>query len=221
MKLRYIAIWLCLLVIPVYAAEIFRGTWDSINITTDQTKPLFFSFKAEQRLYYNAPVRNEILLQASSGFRIYKKLALAFAYETFQSLEDSKRMRQVLWEQSTYDLLKSNPLDIILRSRFEEQHSSLFPGLAWRFRQQILLASSDLGKGKVIPTVYDEFFFNLNHPPWVSAKTFAQNRFFIGARIPFNKNISILLGYLNINHYLTDLRLEDHLLNTALEIKIA
>lgn len=101
------------------------------------------------------------------------------------------------WQQMSWNAINNKSFDFSIRTRLEQRKDLDESPWAMRLRQKATL-SVPLKKYKgYFFVTYDEVFFNLNHPSWVSDQTISQNRAFIGIAIPTSKRTSLEVGYLN------------------------
>jgi len=216
--LIFFSILHCLCSQPLYAQQTFNGTWDGITLFSDQTKPVFYYVKTEGRFYLNQYTRNELLIRPALGYTVNKRLSLWLGYDMNQTLSDSAKIRQTIWQQSQLKMIETPAIDLLARTRVEERFPAVNPGIAYRLRERAAITFKQLNKS-LYPLIYDEVFVNVNHPAWVSIKTLSQNRVFLGAKIPVNGQVAIIVGYLDSSHYNTGTTVREHLLSTELEIQ--
>ncbi|WP_157737122.1 DUF2490 domain-containing protein [Legionella lansingensis] len=57
-----------------------------------------------------------------------------------------------------------------MRNRLDERFSTIGRGTAVRDRARAVITFNNMIKKGISPLVFDEIFFNLNHPEWVSKK---------------------------------------------------
>ncbi|GAG77321.1 unnamed protein product [marine sediment metagenome] len=101
------------------------------------------------------------------------------------------------WQQLLWQILGTQNATIVLRTRLEQRFRSLENSTALRLRQNIKLTLPKAIANKLTPILFDEMFFNLNHPEWVNKNDINQNRLFMGIQIPIKKNNFLQVGYLN------------------------
>lgn len=218
-KTKYLFLLSLILFTPqLFADRTLNGNWINITFISDQTKTFFYYLETEGRFYYNSPTRDEVLMRPALGYTVNRKLSLWLGYAFFQSLEDSARRRQEIWEQLQFKIINSKPVDIISRTRLEERFHMIEKGTSVSIRQRQTITFNQAINEIVSPIIYDEIFLNLNHPEWVSRKTLSQNRFFLGAQISFNPAIAFIVGYLNRINYNSEDTIKEHLLHTSLVV---
>lgn len=203
-----------------YSGTPNKGTWDSFRFTYRQNTPWILYFKAENRYYFKQSNINEFLLRPAIEYLATKTLSLWAGYDFFQSYDDSNQHRQAVWGQVQINLPKNNWAEINSRLRTELRFSTLGHGNAYRARERIMLTFPLTRNNTVSPVLFDEVFFNFNHPEWVSNKSISQNRIFLGLEISFDKKTGLLFGYLNRTLYNTHQTLHEHLLSVLFQMNI-
>lgn len=101
-----------------------------------------------------------------------------------------------LWQQFLWDMYESESFQLNNRTRLEERKNTLYSQWSIRLREQFTL-KIPLRNTKYSFITFDELFFNLNHPFWVSNKLFSQNRYFVGIEKSLSKSASFDVGYIN------------------------
>ncbi len=115
------------------------------------------------------------------------------------------------WEQFNWKLLDKPNLNLNSRTRFEQRENVDEARMALRLRERMWLRIPFKNNGKYSFSIFDEMFFNLNHPKWVSPYLFEQNRAFIGIAAQLSKSILMDVGYLN-QHFRSTTRQTDNVL---------
>ena len=106
------------------------------------------------------------------------------------------------------------------RTRLEHRFINRNSGIAWRLRQQLLAKFRISCNEKIRPVIFDEIFFNLNHPKWVSNSTINQNRILLGCDVYFSEKNFIRIGYMNRYATAEPKNMMFHILWLAVHIKI-
>ncbi|KTC83600.1 DUF2490 domain-containing protein [Legionella cincinnatiensis] len=118
------------------------------------------------------------------------------AYFLSENTEGVISHENVIWQQFLWDISKTDFLKISNRSRLEERKNTLYSEWSARLREQITL-KIPVKNTKYSLVTFEEGFFNLNHPSWVSDKFFAENRFFFGIGKELSKTANVDIGYIN------------------------
>lgn len=112
------------------------------------------------------------------------------------------------WEQLNYELVDSLRWSVHNRTRLEERQTTGNTNTAVRLRERLWVRIPLHWADRYSLSCFDEVFFNLNHPTWVSPQAFAQNRAFVGISYNFTHSMVVDFGYLNqyfrdrdFNHY--------------------
>ncbi|MEM9243726.1 MAG: DUF2490 domain-containing protein [Pseudomonadota bacterium] len=131
---------------------------------------------------------------------------------------DPTTTEQRIWPQIEYDKSLTYHVATSLRSRLENRWIGNQSGMAMRFRQRVEFSINHWNKYNVDLDVFDEGFFGLKRPSWVTDRTFDQNRVFLGFVIPMHKRLAIDTGYLNIFRPRSPQNRVEHILVLALAI---
>lgn len=101
--------------------------------------------------------------------------------------------QQMDWRlMNTPDLLFTNT------SRLEERKDSTEVGWAVRIRERLTMRIPFKNWAGHSLIVFDEVFFDLNHPAWINSNTFLEeNRAFIGIGSVLSKHVNLDVGYVN------------------------
>ncbi|KTC65537.1 Protein of uncharacterised function (DUF2490) (plasmid) [Legionella adelaidensis] len=218
-KIYIFAIWAVISSIS-YADQTFKGSWNAFTLTTPQKEhSVFFYYKVEAR-FFNDNQQDEFLTRPAFGYMVTKKLSLWLGYDLFQRMQNSARYTQAYWQQLQTTLMQTSQLNLGFRNRIEARYNHLAPKTAFRDRARAFFTFNDAISKGISPVIYDEIFFNLNHPQWVSAKTISQNRYFAGIEWQLDKYTNLLVGYLERNSYERLGTIRDHLLSIELEVKL-
>lgn len=203
-----------------FADQTFRGAWGGASFTSKpEENHFFYQFKEETRVY-NKDTLNEQVLQTALAYMLPKKISLWMIYQLFQRIENSKRYSQSIAEQIQFNIIDKMTYSLVGRNRFEQRFNALVPGTAYRDRVRAnLTLHNAIAKG-ISPIIYDELFFNVNHPDWVSQRTLSQNRVFGGVRVQLGEITSVLIGYLGRSNYETRETIRDNLLTIELEVRL-
>ncbi len=102
-----------------------------------------------------------------------------------------------IWQQVMWRAYLSPNLVINSRTRLEERRNLDAPQLAYRLRERVWARIPLQHWSGHSLSMFDEMFFNLNHPQWVSPYLFEQNRAFVGVGTQMSKSTVIDVGYLN------------------------
>lgn len=101
------------------------------------------------------------------------------------------------WQQLNWLILNKSSLNINSRTRLEERERTDTAQMAVRFRQRIWMRIPFEKWERHSFSIFDELFFNLNHPYWVSPYLLEQNRAFVGITTQLSKSMLVDIGYLN------------------------
>lgn len=185
------------LVAPAFAVKNYPGNWDDIQILYQHKKFIYYLL-TQGRFNFDNRQSSVALVRPAIGYWVSDKTSLWLGYDYFQSLHYSFVHENTFWQQMQYQAMHSNVFHMVLQTRLDERFFYLPLPTALRLRERVYISLKNLFQTKrFYPVFYDEMFFNLNHPTWVSAEIFSQNRAFLGIAIPCNKTVTILVGYMN------------------------
>jgi len=172
-------------------------------------------------LIFNKKVFNQNVNRWALGYKLRKHASIWQGYEVRPTLNHIFTVEQRLWQQLSLGFYPNECLHIVWRTRLEHRWVTHTSKISHRLRQR-LLVKKDLPKYETIKAVvFDEIFFALNHPRWVSKNTISENRIFFGFDFYLSKKNFIRVGYMN--RYLTEekpKKLFFHLLWTSVHINI-
>ncbi|KTD11687.1 hypothetical protein Lgra_1145 [Legionella gratiana] len=166
-----------------------------------------FSKKHEKWKYYLQPrlviIDNRYGLDEArvfygAGYQITPAFTsfIGMASSVSKSTEGVLSYENRVWQQFLWDIYKSKTFKLNNRTRLEERKNTLYSQWAVRFREQFTL-KIPFQNTKYSFITFDELFFNVNYPSWVSDKFFSQNRYFIGIEKSISKSASFDVGYIN------------------------
>ena len=101
------------------------------------------------------------------------------------------------WEQLSWRIVSNSKFNLNGRTRLEERQNTDISGISIRFRERLWMRIPFTRWPTHSFSCYDEVFFNLNHPKWVSPYLFEQNRAFIGIGTQLSHTTILDVGYLN------------------------
>lgn len=131
-------------------------------------------------------------------FDAYKIAWLMNGYTWGKTSKGHIHRIDIIREQLNWDMSEVGLQQVSGMTRLEERKDLNEPTWNLRLRQQIMLRvpfESWPGHAFVL---YDEIFFNLNHPAWIQTSSFVdQNRIFIGINKTFSSEVGLDIGYLN------------------------
>jgi hypothetical protein len=140
----------------------------------------------------------EGLVRAGLGWQSTPNLSLWGGYQwtSHNQLTGSNQVNR-LWQQLLWQILKKEPVILTSQSRVEERAQQNQAQWNIRFRQQVTVEFPKSISNKPTPVFWDEVFFNITKPSWVSNKTVDQNRAFLGVNILISTSNTLSVGYLN------------------------
>lgn len=179
------------------------SNWDNLKLSHKGDTPWIYALALETRTDFNDSGNNQYFINPSVGYTLSNRQDVWLGYEIYFTNKLAIQ-EQRIWEQDQYAFIKDNKQTLSLRSRFEQRYSPDDSGIALRVRERLTWVLNDMIAKKYSPEVYEEVFFNVNNPEWVSSKVLSQNRLFMGVSVPVNKKSAFLIGYLNQVDYNPD-----------------
>lgn len=102
-----------------------------------------------------------------------------------------------LWQQLNWQIVNHAYFTLSSRTRMEEKERSNQSQVAIQLRQRLWARIPIKNTNQYYYSLFDEVFFNLNHPSWTSPHFFEQNRAFLGIGKQITKETMMDVGYLN------------------------
>lgn len=195
-------IWLCS---NIYAdnTSVHSKLWLTstlIGPLSENNKKIKYYLEPSVRLIDDESVISQALLHAGVGYEIKKDLTPFFIYAYFTNINTSgvvthenRLTQQLNWD----NIIKVKTFSLSSRTRLQERNQVNTPGWAVRFRPRLIAKMPFQNWEKHSLMIFEEPFFNINHPSWVSISTFAENRVFIGIETEISKTTAIDVGYMN------------------------
>lgn len=209
--------------INVYSATNYYKFWLPAVITGSLAGSERFSYYLEPqlRLIDDPYVFNQFQSLVGLGYKINSRLYFYFGPGwVLTKVPQGVVMNEIRWWQQLNDsFVNTKIFNIQNRTRLEERINTQFPNVAYRVRERIWVRISFPWSGPYSFSCYDELFFNLNHPDWVSQYFFEQNRAFIGVSRRFSDSFRFDIGYLN-QYFRTINSYDDHVFLTIFTLSL-
>lgn len=204
-----------------YAATENTQTWGQLNLTGSffNLPKLEYVFQLQGR--YNFDPDKFAVGHALGGLGYdYSSTVSFWAGYQWHSVNylNNTAQENRLWQDVDWQIFNNKTITLTSRSRLEERDRVSEEQWAYRFRQRFTLKAPKMIFNIYTPVIWEELFFNLNKPSWVSDHTFSQNRAFIGVDFPTTDNSFMEVGYLNSYHYNSTLNKIDNVLFFSLNI---
>lgn len=152
----------------------------------------------QSRYHFNPDTFEEALVRSGLGWKSTPNLSLWMGYQWISHNQlTGSNQKNILWQQILWQILNQEHLRLTSQSRIEERAKQNQAQWNIRFRQQIMAEFPEIISNKLIPVFWDELFFNITKPSWVSNKTVAQNRSFLGINMSLSASSILSIGYLN------------------------
>lgn len=142
---------------------------------------------------------NQTLQLGGLGYQINKNI-MVFAgpgWIITKTPEGESTHETRFWQQLNWLMVNSPNLNMNSRTRVEERKRTNTAPMAIRLRQRVWMRIPFKKWERHSFSVFDELFFNMNHPAWVSPYLFEQNRAFVGIATQLTKSMIADIGYLN------------------------
>lgn len=199
-KFFYTAV-LLLLSTHVYGDEVHTKQWTVATMigSFPQNEKCKYYIEPQLRLIDNRYVFNQAFLLTALGYQFTPNIILFIGpgvIATKNNEGDTFREYR-LFEQLNWQLVDNSCFKLNSRTRFEQKKRSDQPQAALQLRQRLWLRIPIRNTNKYYISLYDEVFFNLNNPRWVSPRFFEQNRAFLGIAKQITKETMVDFGYLN------------------------
>jgi hypothetical protein len=184
---------------PAYCTESYSKYWSVATIIGPLPNKFKYYFEPQLRLINDPYVFNQLLLLGGLGYQFHPTLIffLGPGWILTRNTQGLMIHEDRLWEQLNWQALNTSKLNLLSRTRLEERKNTAYSAIALRFRERMWVRIPIGPSDTYFFSCFDELFFNLNHPKWVSPYFFEQNRTFIGFGTQITKSTLIDVGYLN------------------------
>ncbi|MCD6039179.1 MAG: uncharacterized protein K0S27_579 [Gammaproteobacteria bacterium] len=139
-----------------------------------------------------------VLLESGLGYKLAADKSMWLGYrwtgrDPYNGFFYENRLfQQLIWDK------KLTPFSLfVFRSRLEEITRSRTNSVSLRFRQRFAVEIRHALFENAFPFLYDEVFFQLNHPSYETQSFIAENRLFLGFNLFFTKKTWWEIGYIN------------------------
>ncbi|BCA96228.1 hypothetical protein TUM19329_25890 [Legionella antarctica] len=195
-----LALFLFIGLSPAISAPYNKG-WVVSAVTGSLSDDSSFRYYLEPqlRLIDDTYFFNQLLLLGGLGYQFNNDMSLFIGpgWIVTKTPENATTHEERYWEQFNWRVVNKPYLNLISRTRFEQRKNVDESRIALRLRPRMWLRIPFKNNSKYSFSIFDELFFNLNHPQWVSPRLFEQNRAFIGIAAQLSNSILMDVGYLN------------------------
>lgn len=184
-----------------YSTEYHTKEWIVATIigSFSENQNLKYYIEPQLRLIDDPYVFNQAFILTGLGYQLTPAVMI-FAGPGFvvtKNTEGQTYNEYRLWQQLNWQIFNDSSLSLNSRTRLEEKQRSDQMQIAIQLRQRLWARIPIKNTNQYYYSIFDEVFFNLNHPTWVSPYFFDQNRAFVGIGKQLTKNTMIDFGYLN------------------------
>lgn len=181
--------------------DTYFKSWNVANVTGSLSQDHRWQYLFQPRLvliddkykYHDAMTVLGVGYQVNPDVILYMLNAYNATRSTLGTMQHVYQLR----EQCNWTLVNRDLYNLLSITRLEERFNLAEPGVSYRFREWLSLRLPfKTWEGHSL-FMFDEVFFNLNHPDWVSNTFFEQNRAFIGIGTLVSRHFSFDIGYMN------------------------
>lgn len=176
-----------------------QWTTDIIIGSLPNSDKFKYYIESQLRLIDDPYVFNQAFLLTGLGYQFTPTLA-AFMGPGFvltkNTTEGVTYNEFRLWQQLNWAAANNASIRLDSRTRTEEKLRSNESQIALQLRQRLWMRIPLTPSKQYYFSSFDEVFFNINHPSWVSPRFFEQNRTFIGMAKQLSKSTLVDFGYL-------------------------
>jgi len=194
--------------------------WTNFRVDGDITKDTkwVYLFDVHIRFRDQDPAFDQAIFRPSIGYHFDERWTAWFGYDFLpkQSTDDDLDLEQRFWQQLSYKPVITEKFKLTLQSRVEQRENFEVNGVAWRWRQKILMLFPGLLGRSVTPLISDGLYFNMNRVPWITKNTIDQNRLTAGVLITCSHQFD--LGVFYVNQYLV--RDPNNIMNHVLYVSL-
>jgi len=176
------------------------SSWNNVKFEGRIKDPWLYLLESDVRIGNGKSFLDRGTIRSALGYELKEHLTLWLGYDFKPIYEDDDgdfNLEQRIWQQVKWDLINKEHFIFTSRTRFEQRTRMDSSGVALRLRQRFIVELIDLFDSKITPIIYEELFFNLNHPEWINDDTLNQQRAFFGFQFPLQKHVNLRLGYIN------------------------
>jgi hypothetical protein len=200
-KIKALCIFLIIFSKTAYCAEFHTKEWVVATFIDSFSKNqnLKYYIEPQLRLIDDPHVFNQAFILTGLGYQLTPAVTI-FAGPGLivtKNTEGQTYNEYRLWQQLNWQLFNDFSISLNSRTRLEEKQRSNQMQIAIQLRQRLWARIPIKNTNQYYYSLFDEVFFNLNHPRWVSANFFEKNRAFVGIAKQLTKNTMLDFGYLN------------------------
>jgi hypothetical protein len=199
--LYFLGLYLLTMTHSAYAMESYNKYWTAAIITGALPKTAAFKYYLESqiRLINDDYGFNQLLLLTGLGYQLNAAMTLYVGpgWIASHTPQGNKMYENRYFAQLNWALVNKQNLSVNSRTRIEERQDTNNSKLAARLRERVWARIPFKQKSQYSFSVFNEVFFNLNHPSWVSPYFLEQNRVFLGIAKQVSTSTIIDIGYLN------------------------
>lgn len=181
------------------AALHYNKVWLDLDVTGPffETKKIRYQMHPQLRFTDDAYKFQHAILNLALGYPATKNVTgwMGNTWRNSRRRDGAWTNEYRIWQQMSANFTLSG-INIASRTRLEERKRIENKDIALRLRERLTF-TIPLPVKKYSIILYDELFFHLNHPDWVSNRFLSQNRAFIGIGIELSKVLMLEMGYLN------------------------
>lgn len=204
------------------AADSYVKQWNTAVIIGSIPHSKFrYYFEPQLRFIADPYVFNQSFLFGGLGYQMNEDLMVfAVAGWIFSKNTQGNTSNEIrIWQQANWRVTDTSSYNVNSRTRLEERKNTAFSQYAYRFRQRLWLRIPFHAVPQYSLSLFDEVFFDLNHPAWVSPYFFAENRAFIGIGHELTTQVMLDAGYMNQYLHSNQNRV-DHVLLLTFSIRV-
>lgn len=183
------------------STESYDKGWAVATIigTMPQSTSFKYYLEPQLRVIDDTYFFNQFLILGGFGYQFKPNLILFIGpgWIVTKTTDNIMIHENRYWQQLNWRVWDNPDFNLNSRTRLEERKNTREPQLSFRFRERMWLRIPFKHWEPYSLSLYDEAFFNLNHPQWVSPYRFEQNRAFVGISRTLFKSILLDVGYLN------------------------
>ncbi len=194
---------ICCFYFTAYADDTVHRTksWNAITMNGFLSDDKWLKYFLESQLrFVDVDTKFEAAyLEAGVGHQTLPNLTLwlGFRLEGTTDYHGGIARGAILWQQFNTDIYKTTNIKITDRTRLEEIQALAEHGLFLLFQQRFTFEIPIDSAAKYSFVAYENIYFQVNHPDWVTNKLLNQNRLFLGFKYSIDSVHSIYFGYIN------------------------
>jgi hypothetical protein len=195
-----------------FALEQNDKQWFAVNAQQSWGEKWYSFIFSQARFVDEAHPWQAILLEGGLGYKLTTDKSIWLGYRwTGRNpyngfYQENRLFQQIIWNKKL-----NTSQRFISRTRLEEITLSNINQIGLRLRQRFALEINHAFFKDLFPFLYEEVFFQLNHPVYMPRTLIGENRLFLGFNLYLTKKTWWEIGYINQYQIKTPLQTQNQM----------